>query len=210
MQRSNRVPLFGSLMTALARALFFWQREQGKVSEWPLQREQLFRDHRSFDQLTQVAGADYLRERLRIEYERGTHSCCLLMLDIDGFHQINRDHGRLEGDRLLQAVAQVLLLNLRSTDLLCRYAGDRFAVLLPATQAEAAHTLADHLRRAVASLRHHVRRDGQAVGATIRYTFRNVDAEPRQLLKELNRALERRMPMPSPVSDAPATAHARA
>ena len=99
MQRSNRIPLFGSLVTALERALFLWQREQGKVSEWRLQREQLFRDHRSFDQLTQVAGADYLRERLRIEYERGSHSCCLLMLDIDGFHQINRDHGRPGADR---------------------------------------------------------------------------------------------------------------
>lgn len=153
----------------------------------------LFRDHRSFDQLTQVADADYLCAQLRIEYERGGDQCCLLMLDIDSFRQVNRDFGKREGDRVLQAVAQVLLLNLRSTDLLCRYAGDRFAVLLPGTRADAAHALADHLRRAVASLRHHTQR-GEAITPTVRYTFRNVDAEPRQLLRELNRALERRMP----------------
>ena len=154
-----------------------------------------FPDHCPVAHLAKLADADDLRERLRIEYESGAHNCCLLMLDIDSFHLVNRDFGKREGDRVLQAVTQVLLLNLRSTDLLCRYAGDRFAVLLPGTQAEAAHALADHLRRAVASLRHHAHRSGLPIMSTIRYTFRNVDAEPRQLLKELNRALERRLPV---------------
>jgi len=155
---------------------------------------QLFRDHRPFDQQTRVADADHLCEQLRLEYERGAAAGCLLMLDIDSFHLVNRDFGRREGDRVLQAVTQLLLLNLRSGDLLCRYAGDRFAILLRGTQADSAHALADHLRRAVASLRHHAQRSGLPVTASVRYAFRNVDAEPRQLLKELNRALERRMP----------------
>lgn len=181
-------------MATLTWGLYYWRREQFMISEHLQKRERLFRDHRSFDQLTQVADADYLREQLRIEYARSENNCCLLMLDIDSFHLVNRQFGQREGDRLLQAVAQVLLLNLRSTDLLCRYAGDRFAVLLPATRAEEAHALADQLRRAVSSLRHHAQRSGVPIVSTIRYTFRNVDAEPRQLLKELNRALERRMP----------------
>ena len=193
-------------MTSLTFALLYWRREQFMVTEHLQKRERLFRDHRSFDQLTQVGDADYLREQLRIEYERGGDNGCLLMLDIDSFHLVNRDFGQREGDRVLQAVTQILLLNLRSTDLLCRYAGDRFAVLLPNTKADAAHALADHLRRAVASLRHHAQRTGQAITPTIRYTFRNVDAEPRQLLKELNRALERRMPQTTYGQDAPAGA----
>lgn len=172
-------------------------------------RERLFRDQRSFDQLTQVADADYLREQLRIAHASGGHNCCLLMLDIDSFHLVNRDFGRREGDRVLQAVTQLLLLNLRSTDLLCRYAGDRFAILLPNTQPEAAHALADQLRRAVASLRHHALRSAAPITPTMRYTFRNVDAEPRQLLKELNRALERRMPQPAPGVDLPSGATVR-
>jgi diguanylate cyclase (GGDEF)-like protein len=180
------------------------------VTEHLQKRERLFRDHRSFDQLTQVADADYLREQLRIEYAGGASDSCLLMLDIDSFHLVNRDFGQREGDRVLQAVTQVLLLNLRSTDLLCRYAGDRFAVLLPKTHPETARALADHLRRAVASLRHHAQRSGTPIQSTVRYTFRNVDAEPRQLLKELNRALERRMPATPETGEAidPATVRA--
>ena len=181
-------------MASLTWGLYFWRGEQLLLTDHLQKRERLFRDHRSFDQLTKVGDADYLREQLRIEHQRGGQNCCLLMLDIDSFHLVNRDFGQREGDRVLQAVTQVLLLNLRSTDLLCRYAGDRFAILLPNTQADVAHALADQLRRAVASLRHHAKLSGRAITPSVRYTFRNVDAEPRQLLKELNRALERRMP----------------
>ncbi len=164
------------------------------LTEHLQKRERLFRDHRSFDHLTQVADADYLREQLRIEFDRGTGDCSVMMLDIDSFHLINRDFGQREGDRVLQAVTHLLLLNLRSTDLLCRYAGDRFAVLMPHTRADTAQALGHHLRRAVASLRHHSQHSGQALMPTVRYTCRSVDADPRQLLKEMNRALERRMP----------------
>lgn len=188
-------------MACLSCGLLYWRREQFMVSEHLQKRERLFRDHRSFDPLTQVADADYLREQLRIEYQRGTCNCSLLMFDIDSFHLVNRDFGQREGDRLLQAVTHVLLLNLRSTDLLCRYAGDRFAVLVPRTDAESARALAEQLRRAVASLRHHTQRSGQPLQVSVRYAARSVDAEPRQLLLELNRALERRMSSLAPAAD---------
>ncbi len=188
-------------MALLSWGLLDWRREQFMVSEHLQKRERLFRDHRSFDPLTQVADADYLREQLRIEFDRGATDCSLLMFDVDSFHLINRDYGQREGDRLLQAITHVLLLNLRSTDLLCRYAGDRFAVLVPHTDADAARGLAEHLRRAVASLRHHVQRSGQPIQVSMRYAARSVDVDPRQLLKELNRALERRMAAPTPAND---------
>ena len=180
-------------MASLTCGLLYWRREQFVVTEQLQKRERLFRNHRSFDQLTQVADADYLREQLRLEYEGGKGDCSILMLDIDSFHLVNRDFGQREGDRVLQAVAQILLLNLRSTDLLCRYAGDRFAVLLPNTAPDTAQALGHQLRRAVSSLRHHTQHNGQPITPTMRYTFRSVDADPRQLLKELNRSLERRM-----------------
>lgn len=181
-------------MASLTWGLLYWRKEQFMLTEHLQKRERLFRDHRSFDHLTQVADADYLREQLRIEYERGKGDCSVLMLDIDSFHLVNRDFGQREGDRVLQAVTHLLLLNLRSTDLLCRYAGDRFAVLLPGTTPDLAQALAHQLRRAVGTLRHHTQHTGQAVMPTLRYTFRSVDIDPRQLLKEMNRALERRMP----------------
>ena len=105
-------------MASLTWGLIDWRREQFMVTEHLQKRERLFRDHRSFDQLTKVGDADYLREQLRIEHARGGHNCCLLMLDLDSFHLVNRDFGQREGDRVLQAVTQVLLLNLRGTDLL--------------------------------------------------------------------------------------------
>ena len=189
-------------MASLTCGLLYWRREQFMVTEHLQKRERLFRNHRSFDQLTQVADADYLREQLRIEYESNPGNCSILMLDIDNFHLVNRDFGQREGDRVLQAVAQILLLNLRSTDLLCRYAGDRFAVLLPHTAPDTAQSLGHQLKRAVGSLRHHAQHNGQPLMPTVRYTFRSVDADPRQLLKELNRSLERRMPYQSSADEA--------
>jgi len=181
-------------MACLTGGLLYWRKEQLALTQHMQKRERLFRDHRSLDHLTQVADADYLRDQLRIEYERGQGDCSILMLDIDGFHLVNRDFGQREGDRVLQAVTHLLLLNLRSTDLLCRYAGDRFAVLLPNTAPETAQALGHQLRRAIGSLRHHTLHTGQPLMPTARYAFRSVDAEPPLLLKELNRALERRMP----------------
>jgi diguanylate cyclase (GGDEF)-like protein len=177
------------LLTALAAAAALATGRFGK-------RKRPLQEPRSFDSLTQVADADCLREQLRLAFQYGA-GASLLMLDIDDFHLVNRDFGQREGDRVLQAVTHLLLLNLRPTDLLCRYAGDRFAVLLPATGADTAQAMGHHLRRAVASLRHHARHNGQPIMPTMRYVCRAVDAEPRQLLKEMNRALERPMPYAS-------------
>lgn len=196
---AQAVPALPTLigLGCLSWGLFGWRREQLLGSE-PLQhRERLVRDHRSFDQLTQVGDADYLREQLRIEHRHGRR-CTLLMLDIDGFHHINRDHGQREGDRVLQAVTHVLLLNLRSGDLLCRYAGDRFGVLLPGTELDTARSVGEQLRRAVSTLRHHPLRGGEPIGITMRTVERMLDSDPRLLLKEANRALERRMARPEP------------
>lgn len=182
-------------MLSLAGGLLLWRRERPIGTGFLPTRERLSRARCTVDTLTNVGDADYLREQLRLEYSSGAGNCSLAMLDIDDFHAVNRVHGQREGDRLLQAVTHVLLLNLRSTDLLCRYAGDRFALLLPCTNADQARALAEQLVRAVASLRHYPQHGGIPVKITMRHVARPVAAEPRQLLKELNRALERRMPL---------------
>ena len=110
-----------------------------------------------------------------------------MLLDIDGFHLINREFGQSEGDRVLQAVGHMLLLNLRNDDLLCRYAGDRFALLLPDTSVEEAASLAEHLAAMVGQMRHHAK--GGRVGISLRHACSNADAAPDVLLAELNRAV---------------------
>ena len=114
--------------------------------------------------------------------------------------RIDRDHGlqalhgepRGEGDRVLQAVTQVLLLNLRSTDLLCRYAGDRFAVLMPQTTEAQALALAEHLAFMVGQMRHSAQ--AGPVTLSIRHACGQVQAKGGDLLADLARAVDARAP----------------
>jgi diguanylate cyclase (GGDEF)-like protein len=72
-----------------------------------------------------------------------------IMVDIDHFKRINDTYGHGVGDQVIQAVGQRLADNLRSGDLICRYGGEEFAVLLPDTSDARARTVADRLLAAV-------------------------------------------------------------
>lgn len=181
-------------MLTLTIGLYFWRQEQWSLNEHMRKRERLFREHRSFDRITQLADAGYLRRQLRLErarYPRG--ECALILLDIDDFHRIGRDHGASEGDRVLQAISHLLLLNLRHDDLLCRYAGDRFAVLLPATAATPAGVLARDLQAAIAGLRHHTR-DGACLRLSAQVAWGVPESDDESFLEVLNRRLEGAVP----------------
>ena len=87
-----------------------------------------------------------LIERLRIA-KRGPLS--LLVLDLDHFKRVNDAFGHQFGDSLLKEIGQVLRLNVRSTDVACRYGGEEFVVLLPGADVEAARARAERLRELV-------------------------------------------------------------
>lgn len=70
----------------------------------------------------------------------------LMMVDLDHFKAYNDRRGHLAGDRALIAVASVLQRNLRASDVVCRYGGEEFAVILPGTGLRAAYLLAEKLR----------------------------------------------------------------
>ena len=70
------------------------------------------------------------------------------MIDLDCFDHSRRLLGSADGDRLLRELSELLVLNLRQKDLLCRYAGDRFAVVLPATERLIAENLGRELKQA--------------------------------------------------------------
>ena len=119
----------------------------------------------------------------------------LLALDIDDFAAINRHYGHPEGDAVLQALSQLLLLNLRRHDLLCRLAGDRFVVLLPGTGESQARLLALELQQAVQSLAHKTRQHGERVYLSASTAVvMALDDAPDELLKRLNLALVRAKP----------------
>ncbi len=76
----------------------------------------------------------------------------LLIADLDRFKAINDTHGHLAGDRVLRVVAECLQQEVRESDLLFRYGGEEFLVLLPNTDRIGARQLADRLREAVLQL----------------------------------------------------------
>src|SRR5690606_11707925 len=108
----------------------------------------------------------YLRAQLQLalsEANDARQPLSIIMLDLDAFSRINREYGHAEGDRLLQVLTQLLLLNLRQHDLLCRLAGDRFAVILPHTGERQAQLLAGEMSLAVRSLAYKSSRQGERI-----------------------------------------------
>lgn len=76
----------------------------------------------------------------------------LVLFDVDHFKLINDQHGHAAGDEVLRAIAQAVRHNSRSDDLLCRYGGEEFIVLMPGTRADAAEGAAQRLRVAINEL----------------------------------------------------------
>lgn len=148
----------------LTVGLYHWHHEQLAISAHMEKRERLFREHRWFDKLTPLGTADYLRQQLHLSLQQrksAQQPLSLVALDLDNFAALNQDYGHAEGDEVLQAVTQQLLLNLRRHDLLCRLAGDRFVVLLANTGEAQARQLANELQLAIEHLAHKSRQQGE-------------------------------------------------
>lgn len=104
------------------------------------------------DPLTGLANRRRLEEVLALEIERARRhrlSLSAVMVDLDRFKDVNDTYGHLVGDRVLQFVASVLTEKTRTCDLVCRYGGEEFLVLLPDTSASQAVVLAERLRLAL-------------------------------------------------------------
>lgn len=189
---SGPMPVGFILMTL---GIYHWHREQLAISGQMEKRERLFREHRLFDKVTPLGGADYLRLQLQQALQEAhceQQPLSLVILDLDDFSAINREHGHAEGDRVLQVLTQALLLNLRRQDLLCRLAGDRFVALLPHTGERQARQLAHELQNAVQHLAYKSSQHGERLQlqASVAVAMAVQDS-PESLLQRLNQALAR-------------------
>jgi two-component system cell cycle response regulator len=105
------------------------------------------------DALTGLYNYGYFKEALYYEVQkcrRYDAPLSLLFLDLDNFKMINDTLGHLQGDHIMRQVAAILKKGVRQADLLCRYGGDEFVVLLSQTPLDQAMVLAERLRRLIA------------------------------------------------------------
>jgi diguanylate cyclase (GGDEF)-like protein/putative nucleotidyltransferase with HDIG domain len=106
------------------------------------------------DGLTGVKTHRFLMEALSAEWKRSTRAgrpFSLVLMDLDRFKFVNDFYGHLEGDVVLQRVGHILEQNCRRSDVIARYGGDEFVILMPETNIEQARQLAGKLRGWVAS-----------------------------------------------------------
>ncbi|ATX78814.1 PAS domain S-box-containing protein/diguanylate cyclase (GGDEF) domain-containing protein [Mariprofundus aestuarium] len=108
------------------------------------------------DGLTSIANRRMLDLMLHREWGRGMREkkpVSLIMIDIDLFKQYNDLHGHIRGDECLKSIAhQLSKVSRRASDICTRYGGEEFALLLPNTDAEQAHRLAESCRQKVIDL----------------------------------------------------------
>ena len=106
------------------------------------------------DDLTSLYNSRYLWQVLRRETKRASRSgrpLSLLFIDLDGFKEINDHHGHLCGSKALVEAAEVIRSSARETDMIARYGGDEFALLLPDTGSDGAQAVGERIRERVAA-----------------------------------------------------------
>jgi len=108
------------------------------------------------DSLTGLFHHRYFKLRVKEEVERSNrygHPLALLMIDIDTFKQTNDRYGHLVGDNIIKGVANVLQKGARMGDIVARYGGDEFSVLLPETGRDTAVEVDKRLRQKVEQMK---------------------------------------------------------
>lgn len=124
-----------------------------------VERFRALRASMAFDGLTHLYNHTHFKEQLSAHLAQSARSrspLTLAMLDIDHFKQVNDTWGHLVGDRVLRTLAQLLKARLRRSDIIGRYGGDEFAVLLPDTDLDSAFAVLDEVRSRFAQFEHQI------------------------------------------------------
>ncbi|MCU7926071.1 MAG: GGDEF domain-containing protein [Candidatus Thiodiazotropha sp. (ex Dulcina madagascariensis)] len=122
--------LVGEIEAAKRRTEIYANSLEDKVAERTRQLEELAK----LDPLTNIYNQRAMQELLRREMTQAKRRHTILSLvyfDVDNFKTINDTHGHIKGDEVLKFVGQILLENVRETDVPCRYGGDEFCLILP-------------------------------------------------------------------------------
>lgn len=101
------------------------------------------------DDLTKLYNSRFMHSRLDYEVERARrfkYDLSMIFLDLDFFKEVNDNYGHLRGSKLLTEVARLILGQIRTIDMACRYGGDEFVVMMPGTSKQNAAKVAEKIR----------------------------------------------------------------
>ncbi|MDQ7028395.1 MAG: diguanylate cyclase, partial [Ardenticatenia bacterium] len=122
-----------------------------------VERSRILRQLTLMDGLTGLFNHTAIEERLHKEMERARRQrtgLAFAMIDLDHFREVNDTYGHPVGDRVLRTLSRVLLQNLRRTDIIGRYGGEEFAVILLDTNGHYAARALDNVRRKFSRIKH--------------------------------------------------------
>lgn len=120
-----------------------------------IEKQHRYEQEAKIDALTGLHNRRWMDEMFDREIKRCTMDegeVCMAMLDVDHFKKFNDRYGHLVGDHILSTISGTLRHSLRPNDMIVRYGGDEFVILLPQTKMPAALMIAERLKRGIAEL----------------------------------------------------------
>jgi diguanylate cyclase (GGDEF)-like protein len=157
------------VLAPATQAALLWALEPGGIALDNALRVQRAEALSVTDDLTQLYNSRYLSQVLRRETKRASRSgrpLSLLFIDLDGFKSINDTHGHLYGSRALIEAAGVIRQSARETDVVARFGGDEFALILPDTGSDGAVAVGERVRDRI-NAHHFLRGDGLDIHLTV-------------------------------------------
>ena len=140
----------------IARNLLYIMSERVRYSNLviadSLEMQHKYQQFATIDALTGLHNRGWMDDMFEREIRRSERdglTPCMLMIDVDHFKNFNDEYGHLAGDRALVVIGESIRKPLRPNDLVARFGGEEFAVLLPETSLENAITIAERLRERV-------------------------------------------------------------
>ena len=153
----------GTLMTTFNKMLSTIEQQAAEINTFATRLDAAYKELESTnarlketsfkDEVTGLYNRRFFSLRLEEElsrYRRFNHPVSVVLLDLDGFKAVNDEYGHTAGDETLREVAQILMKHSRGINVVSRYGGDEFAVLLVETSKAGARLYADRIREVVA------------------------------------------------------------
>src|SRR3990172_6060271 len=191
----------GALMGSFSRMLGTIETQTGEINQFAVRLDAAYRELESTnarlkevsfkDEVTRLYNRRFFSIRLEEEvsrYRRFSHPVSVVLLDLDGFKAVNDELGHATGDETLRGVGELLLKHSRGINVISRYGGDEFAILLVETPKAGAQIYAGRIRHV---LEHHIFPHGRRISASFGVATlpEDVGAAAEDLLRAADEAL---------------------